>query len=428
MTDLKFLEKTKNVYYAGLDYRAFPKEDTHKKICTNQYMHLCYLKILALLVDHVIIPPTFLVSGMQKNDKDEKFIRSLMDFFLSKSFITSVYGSMSSATDFVDYKLHLGDKEEKILFNDRRHEANTFFKNIPLLRRDVKKQSKGFKQRIIENIIMISDSTISQLVKDRIINKLDYIEAQGEISLDRLAFINILEQLGIKNRHQYRDCYYAMNSAYYFSGAEVYSSDIACLSVEEYSVLGATKFSNNNGYKIVIGYDPSLFHMVLKCHGITTEEISLLTVEEIDCLKKDQRFISFLEQYHEVANILQTTASEKCKWSKKQITDFKYSLLLEIESRFHTEEKRLIKWMANEDIGSGFFFSILGAVLGFGVAGPIGAIAGTGLGFVSPLTKIGRLSLADIIAKKLSTKEFAFYLYIEFLNEKLDKMNDKIER
>lgn len=427
MADLDFLKSTKNVYYTGLDYRAFPKDDKHKRIYTCQHMHLCYLKILALLVDHVIIPPTFIVSGMQQNDKDEKFIRALMDFFLSKSFITSVYGSMNSATDFVEHKLHFGDNEEKSLFNSREHEAKTFFKNVPLLRRNVKNQSKGFKQRIIENINMISESILPKEIKEKIENRLNFIDAQGEIALDRMTFINILEDLGLKNnRRLYRACYYAMNSSYYLSGAEIYSSDIACLSVEEYSVLGTTKFHSNNDYKIIIGYDPSLFHMVLKCHGITTEEISALTVEEIDYLKKDKRFIVFLEQYHEFANILQKTASETNRWSKKQITDFKLSLLLEIEKRFHTEEKRLIKWITNEDIGSGFLFSLLGAVLGFGVAGPIGAIAGASLGFVGPLTKISRFSLADIIAKKLSTKQFAFYLYIEFLNEELEKIPNTI--
>ena len=422
MADLDFLKKTNNIYYTGLDYRAFPNDDKHKKIYISQSMHLCYLKILSLLVDHVIVPPTFIVSGMSQNDKDEKFIRALMDFFLSKSFITSVYGSMNSASDFVEHKLHYGDHEEKSLFNSRKHEAKTFFNNIPLIKRNVENQSKGFKQGIIENIYLISESILPKEIKGKIENRLNFIEAQGEIALDRMTFINILENLGLKdNRRQYIACYYAMNSSYYFSGAEIYSSDIACLSVEEYSVLGTTKFHGNNDHKIIIGYDPSLFYMVLKCHGITTEEIAALTVEEIDHLKKDHRFIAFLEQYHEFANILQKTASETNRWSKKQISDFKLLLLLEIEKRFHTEEKRLMKWITNEDIGSGFLFSLIGAVLGFGAAGPFGAIAGSGLGFVGPLTKIGRFSLADIIAKKISTKQFAFYLYIEFLNEELGK-------
>jgi len=99
--------------------------------------------------------------------------------------------------------------------------------------------------------------------------------------------------------------------------------------------------------------------------------------------------------------------------------------LADIEARFHAEQRRLAKWVFGEDVGSGLFTALLGAVIGFAIAGPPGAVAGAGVGFVGPMLKLGRISVAEVIASKLADKQFSFFLYIEYLREKIEKARSK---
>lgn len=425
MSKLDFLKNKTSVYYSGLDYRAFPWNDMQTRLNFDKKTHLVYLKVLALLVDHVAIPPTFLVYGMKANDKDEQFLRSVSEMFDSKTFLTAVHSSMNNPKDFFEYKLNQGDVDEKTIFATRKNESQNFFKKIPLLHRDINSMSSNFKDLLIENINKISDRTLEEEKQERIFREIQNTEKVGEVSLSRSAFINILDNTKIDlTKNQYRACYYAMNNAYYTSGAQTYYSDIACLSVEEYSVLGKDIFEAENN-KVIIGYDPILFFNVLKCHNISFEEIENLTQNEIDRLKEDNRFKHFIIQYRKYIDLLQQVELAVSGWSKEKIRKFKLDVITDIENRFHTEQLKLTKWAIREDIGSGFLTTILGGVLGLLVAGPVGAGIGAGIGFLGPVSKIFKFSGSEIIASKIAKKEFTFFLYIEYLKEKIEKLNAK---
>ena len=425
MSKLDFLKNKTSVYYSGLDYRAFPWDDMKIRFNFDKRTHLVYLKVLALLVDHVAIPPTFLIYGMEPDDKNEQFLRSVSEMFDSKTFVTAVHSSMNNPKDFFEYKLNQGDTYEKILFSTRQNESQNFFNNIPLLHRDINSMSSNFKDMLIENINKISDRTVNEEKKEHIFKEIQNAEKVGEVSLSRSAFIDILDnkKIGL-TKNQYRACYYAMNNAYYTSGAQTYYSDIACLSVEEYSVLGKEIFESEKN-KVIIGYDPILFFSVLKCHNITSEEIYNLTQNEIDKLKKDSRFKHFIVQYRIYVDLLQQVELEVTGWSKQKIRNFKLNLITEIENRFHTEQLKLTKWALREDIGSGFLTTILGGVLGLIVAGPIGTGIGAGIGLFGPVSKIFKFSGSEIIASKIVKKEFTFFLFIEYLKEKIEKLKEK---
>lgn len=422
---LDFLRGRVSVYYAGLDYRAFPFNKTNKRLSVGQTAHILYLKVLALLVDHVAIPPAFLVSGMSPSDPDEVFVRSLGDLFQSKTFVTAVHGTMNDPVDFYWYKLRAGDADERSIFQGREHQATTFFREVPLLHRDIPSMSGTFRDLSLEKLEAISDTTLPSEVKDRLRIEIQEAEAEGEVALSRMGFIAILDKLGLP-RKQYLACYYAMNSAYYESGAATYHSDIACLSVEEFSVLGAHHFETQN-HPIVVGYDPSLFYRVLRCHGVTSADIHGLTPYEIERLKADTRFKAFVLLYRDFVSLLQSAQDISNHWPKWKIIKFKEELLSEIETRFHAEQRMLANLVFGEDVGSGFFTALLGAVLGFTIAGPPGALVGAGVGFLGPLLKLGKFSVAEVIAKKLSQKQFSFFLYVEYLREKLARLSEEDE-
>lgn len=259
--DLSFLKDKTSVYYAGLDYRAFPFAEASTRLGSPQSAQIIYLKALALLVDHVAIPPAFLISAMDAHTTNESFLRAVGDLFQDRTFVTAVHGLMNDPVDFYWHKLESGDKDERQIFVTRRREATAFLREVPLIHRDIPSMSSTFRDLLLANLVALSDRALPSQLKDRIRTIVAETEARGEVALSRMDFISLLNNLGL-TKSQYRACYYAMNAAYYRSGAVTYHSDIACLSVEEFSVLGSHSF-NSPEHGILIGYDPSLFLRVL---------------------------------------------------------------------------------------------------------------------------------------------------------------------
>ena len=420
-TDLNFLTSANSVYYTGLDYQAFPFGETEKRVYMDKKKQIILLKVLTLLVDHVAIPPSFLIMALNPDPKNELFYSSLIELFQSKTLITSVHGNMSEPLDFFKYKLETSNLYEKFIFSARGHNALNFFKGIPLFHRNVNTASLTFKDLLLENLYKISKITITDTLLEKIIATIGLTERIGEVALSRTGFIKIINSLRLTH-HQYRACYYAMNSAYYTSGAQTYHSDIACLAVEEFSILNHDLFSKKNN-SIIVGYDPSIFYKVLMFHGITDIELFNLSPSDIDELKRDSRFIAFVSIYREFVQLLQLAKKITSNWTKDKIIKLKDEILKETEKRFHAEKIKFDKWIQGEDIGSGILTAVLGAILGFFVAGPIGAAGGTALGLLGPLLKLGNISLVEVILDTIASKNYSFVMYIEYLKEKLAKLN-----
>ena len=426
MTNLDFLSSSVNVYYAGLDYRGFPFGETVRRIGTDQKIHIRYLKVLALLADHIIIPPSFLVFAMKPSDKNETFTRSTVEFFQANKFLTSIYSTMNNPVDFFHHKTRTGDEEERDGFLLRKNEACTLFSHIPLFHRNVTSESNQFKNTLLGNIEAIPDNRLSQHIKEQIRKKIKEAEMSEGVALSRKTFIAILNTIGLRaNRRAYRLCFYAMNAAYYNTGAQLYKSDIACLSVEEYSILQSASFEIENS-RILVGYDPSIFYNMLIQHGVTPEEIDAISIDEINRLKAETCFVEFSRLYKEFIELSQQMSVKTRGWSKSRICKLKAEILNGIETRFHAERKQLDRWRLTEDIGTGFLLAALGGVLGCIIVGPAGILFGTGLGLVSPVIKLGRLSISEIIATKLSKQNYKFYLFIEHLTERLGKLESHV--
>jgi len=328
---------------------------------------------------------------------------------------------MSETRDFIDLKLDEGSEDEKAIFSLNRELAVDFFSKIPLHHRYIPKMSRGFRSYLTENIISIPQTQLRDNLKEDIINRIDAVESKGEVSLSREMFLDVLKEFHLNNR-AYRACFYAMNSAYYKSGAETYFSDIACLKVEEYSVFKTNIFSDESN-RIIVAYDPLLFQHVLYCHNITDKDIDSLDHLNLMALRKTQEFVIFKELYYKMCDLMQKTTMASSRLSKKQLEKFKKALIQTIESRYHLERKRLDRWFHAENFGGAL---LLGG-LGFALGGPIGSGVGAALGFTPPLLRLAGLGAAENIARKLSMKNYNYYFYLDMLQEKIGRLHDEMD-
>lgn len=415
-TQLTFLEGKRNVYYAGLDDKAFPFGEAKRRIKASFLEQLRYIKILALLVDHIAIPPTFIVSAMNRPDSSEVIKSYLLDLFKEKVVLTSIYSSMFETKDFIDFKILEGSPDEKIIFLKNKAQATDLFNQIPLLHRYIPAMSYGFRSRLVDNLVAISPLILKDEIKEQIIEQIDMTEASGEISLSREIYLNILSRFPLPLR-SYRACYYAMNAAYYLLGAQTYFSDISCLNVEEFSVLGRSMFDEEE-HKILIAYDPSLFLHVLLCHNISINNIDALDINNLIILRSSYEFRLFKELYFKMCNLIQKLALMKSNVSLNKIQMIKGELAKEIQKKYHIESKRLSKWLLAEDFG----MSIILGGLGFALGGPAGATVGAILGLIPPILKRFDTSPAERILNKLKQRNYNFYFYLDLIESKLSKI------
>lgn len=424
MNNLSQLEKSRNIYYAGLDDNPFPKPCRKRAISLQE--HIRYIKILALLADHIAIPPTFLVSAINTQKKSEDFKLHLIEFFKNDVVLTAVYNSMSEAKDFIDYKIQSGSNEERIIFKNNELIAVDLFSQITTWQRDIRRMSGGFKNRLISNLESLIPQRLSDQTKDRLIMEINQSEQKGDLILSQDSFQNILFKLHIIGK-EYESCFYAMKDAYYSEGAFTYYGTISLPSVENYFNLGHSIFSRDNT-GISLAYDPELFRRFLYLHNIGNKDIDQLNMEGILFIRNSWEFETFKNFYFEFCQLIQKAEFLSKKLSKKEILFIKSKIIdnlqqtLDYEGTLYSSklEKILNESLINQSLGS-FFLAFLSILLI--QSGGI-SLAPTLLSLKAPLKNVLLSKPWNQFLEKIPKSGYVIYHYLNLLKQQMIFLDD----
>lgn len=398
-----------SVYYAALDAEAFPSWDRRSKEKINEIEQVAYIKALSLLVDNIVIPPSYLIRLITDKSSYGELQRTFGEFIENKSILTSVYQGMASPVDFVDMKANEGDEKERAEFGKKLDQAKLLYKSMPFIDRNVKAQVSGFKNRVLDGIrgsISLDDDS-----KEQVICALECEERRGKLRFGRALIIKVIGELRLPKKH-YRAVYYIMNAEYYKGGAIASESDIACVNAHEYSVLGSAIFTDDMN-ALLVGYDPELFVYVLGCHSITKNEIAALSYKDIEALRNSDIFSEFIDDYNKLIANMQKIEIAENTFGKEYLLELRYKMARDILARFKAEEKYLSSLLLKEDFGVALVLGGLGFVLG----GPIGASALAALGLAHPTLRKLSASPIEIITRKIQAGKVPFYLYLQQLQE-----------
>ena len=333
--DLSFLEKKKiNIYYTGFDLDYLPFNRSKKFILKKDIINFIYPKILSLFVDHIIMPPSFYIKLYKTsfyNYNIDIFNKYLSILYEQKYLISSIYKELNNPIDFLEIK----KKEYKLSTNDI-EQLKIFFKKIPILHRDEKLQSEGFRKNFIDRII--KSKNISGRTKDLLLKNLEKLKTEYGLVLSREKLINFINQLiSYKeiSKKEYINLYYEMNYCYYLEGAKTHNSNIASIGSVNYINIDNEVLLNKDN-SLLIGYDPEIILCILNMFGIDLNVINLLNDNDIYIIKNSYEFKKFKFLYKDFVKELQYLIFINNKIDPKVLNN----LYNEIINKFKIEYKK----------------------------------------------------------------------------------------
>lgn len=407
--ELQFLNDKIVVYYAGLDDESLPFNEGKKLICETANEQISYLKALSLIVDYIVIPPSFYFYWSNFTTSPESF-STLLKLYEANIIISPIHSGMNCTSEFLHYKLSSNDIKDKKLIKNNWSLIEPFFKKIPVLHRNVNRQSKGFKTILSEDF---ENQIFRVEVADRIFDLL-IDRQQFNIAISRNLLETKFEELyrkDIININEFRKLYYTTNKSYYKQGARTYSSNISIIGAERYSILGKDIFIDKNS--ILLAYDPLILIGILENFGINKNIISNLSVNDILKVRESNTFKSFKNAYKEFAEELQRLEILTKRISKEKLILLKAKIKTRFMQKYFKEmskfENKKDLWNLSEMI----FFAIALGSIGFIVIPLVGAI----LGLIPIIIYKAGLtpSLSNYVINNLIEKEIAFFRFIEEL-------------
>jgi len=417
--DLHFLINRNVIYYAGLDTKSFPFNKGEKSISKIGKKNLTYIKVLSLFVDNIVIPPTFFIDTLANKSDSISYLSPL---FQSNLIISSIDNYSKDTSEFLYKKLKDRKLISKIPFKNYKILQNLFFE-IPIIRRNVKIQSSGFRNKILENLKFASE--IPSFIVDDLINHINNLEKQTGIVLSRNDAIKLLEIFCKKHNLSnkiYRHLFYLFNEAYYSEGAQTYFANVSLVNSDQYALLYKKSITKNSS-KILFGYDPELILHILKGFLISEEHIDRLTIEDILKIKQSSEYEYFVNRFKIFVDLLQEAALDLSTLSNERILSFKQ----EIQTKFNAEYHSGLKFIEKYKYKFGFYeatsWSILTGALGFFIIPFYGALLGL-LPTIIYATKTSQ-GIVDFILSRIYSRNISFYNYIELLSEQIFELKTK---
>ena len=418
---LRFLGNAVNVYYAGLDSDSLPFSEGKRLVRKTSCDHILYLKALAFVADHIVVPPSFYFFWTDVH-RDHVVLGQLAELYHAGILISPIYMSMNLGTDFLEQKLARTSTRERALIQANRHLLIPFFRQMPVLHRDVRRQSGGYRELFAQELASLRIGAEARKAIERFADAPQYDEvllSREHLQVFLYASLNTCKL----TRREFRHCFYAANRSYYRQGAVTHDAIISLVGAERYSVLGPSAFCAPRG--ILIAYDPMVLLGILESIGIPRTVIRRLSADDINAIRKAPVFPVFRDAYYDFAVALQDLAlqAQTRLVSRRGLSGLANNVQIQAISRILHEQKRYLKWQRWWNMGEMITFSAALGVAGFFVIPLVGAVLGAVpvLAYSLGLTP----KLSDLVVSRLAEKELPFYIFTRELRAVTERLRTR---
>jgi hypothetical protein len=314
-SSLEFLKGQIVLYYAGLDSESFPFFEGKRLIDKTASAQIIYLKLLALVADVIVVPPSFYFYWTNIH-KNEHYLKILSELYNSRILISPIYETMNFGTDYLELKMTNESSLEKNIISSNHQILKQFFREIPVLHRNVHSQSKGYKELFINELELLPQNFMYKSQVEGFSSN----NQSSEIVLSREQlhsfFVEALKNQMI-NRNVFRRYFLAANRSYYQQGATTHGAKISVVGAERYAVLRKDIFFMENG--ILIGYDPLVILSFLSALGVSSKIILEISIDELIKIRNSLIFQVFRDAYYKFVIALQELAIQVETFSRKYI-------------------------------------------------------------------------------------------------------------
>lgn len=293
----------------------YPYFELEKDRLIQKTNHEFNLKVLSLICDSILLPPSHLLD-LSLSSLDFLKVR-FKPFFDNQIFTTSVGSNQINLNEFYfEKKLQAIDwdeiKERKSL------EIIELFNNTDCFRkRDRTRQSFVFYEHL-KDLILTESEYIENVFTKRKINiletEIDKILNKKGFFISKMDFDNLIDRLKGSRRLlsiQHKILKDFSNSAYYYAGGLGNNSVIGHSSYFQKIQINLLK--SNTEYNPTILYNPSFFCDVLKKLRVIESEEDILKLSPLDIneLRQSDAFEKFILQYNKFSQICQQTIDNK---------------------------------------------------------------------------------------------------------------------
>lgn len=402
---LQFLENRVSVYYAGLDDLQPPYALDHTVTPKD---HVRNLKALTLFVEHVAVPPTFIVAGIPSMMAAEHVKRQLQPLFDERVIVSAVHSTMAHPVDFIDYKLHRGAAREREFFASREAAIRSFFTTLPLLHRDIVTMSLGYRSLLLKHLHNASRRQLRSKVFDRLMKEFEATEKRFGPVASREDFLLVLQNsmAGTRSR-QFRVAFDLMNAAYYREGALTYGGNIVDVHVTKY--IDSPALAREAG-RLLVAYDPDVLASVLHEIGLDTGELDILTPELILDIRSTKAFRAFVRAYFAFADVVDRQLDLSSFRGLTRLERLRTGVADRVRDKFRDESEALKNALRMEDWTTAAALGALGFVLT--------PLAGAAAGLAPLLSRYVNSSPGQLRLRMFRPKRFVFSLYMHVLRRK----------
>jgi len=398
-----------------MDSECLPNNEGKLVVHNSAKQQFLFLKALALVSDHIVIPPASIPFwAFCHNEKI--LVEELEALYDNYILISPIYNGMTTGTEFIEQKLTSGNPDDVTHITESAEIIMPFFKNLPVLHRNVESQSRRFRNSFV--------SLLSSRRKLAASNEiLDHVHASDDeqIALSRASLatkLNLMLVKGSIDGRVNRQMYYLMNNAYYSEGAATYNAAISITDASRYSILGSPIFQSSKG--IMLAYDPYVVLAILGCFGIDKQIIAQLTIKDILLIRKMVSFTLFVQQYHEMACQIQELELRMMTVSKKSLDSLQTKLIESFAGELQEHRDRFDNATRTASQSTSLVLTLL---LG-GMGTLFNPVVGFGLGIVPWITdNIGLNKLVnDPLTKWITKNRVCFHVFVAEVKKYIAKL------
>lgn len=289
----------------------YPYFELEKDRLIQKTNHELNLKVLSLICDSVLLPPSHLLE-LSLSSLD--FLKAEFKlFFDNQTFTTSVGSNQTNLKEFY-FEKRLQSIDWNEIKERKSCEIIELFSNTDYFRkRDITRQSFVFYEQL-KDLILTESEYINNVFTKRKINiletEIDKILNKKGFFISKKDFDNLIDRLKENRRllsFQHKILKDFSNSAYYYAGGLGNNSIIGHSSYFQSVQINLLKL--NTEYSPIILYNPSFFCDVLKKIKVieSDEDILKLSPTDIHELRQSDAFEKFILQYNKFSEICQQT-------------------------------------------------------------------------------------------------------------------------
>ncbi len=289
----------------------YPYFELEKDRLIQKTNHELNLKVLSLICDSVLLPPSHLLE-LSLSSLD--FLKAEFKlFFDNQTFTTSVGSNQTNLNEFY-FEKRLQSIDWNEIKERKSCEIIELFSNTDYFRkRDITRQSFVFYEQL-KDLILTESEYINNVFTKRKINiletEIDKILNKKGFFISKKDFDNLIDRLKENRRllsFQHKILKDFSNSAYYYAGGLGNNSIIGHSSYFQSVQINLLKL--NTEYSPIILYNPSFFCDVLKKIKVieSDEDILKLSPTDIHELRQSDAFEKFILQYNKFSEICQQT-------------------------------------------------------------------------------------------------------------------------